>query len=189
MILTDYQLDCCVPLATDRAIAQYLPFLNKYFQTYEINTKKRISAFLAQIVHESGSFRYCEEIASGSNYEYREDLGNLEFEALQAAHTKGTTTGKFYKGRGLLQITGYYNYKDCGKALGIDLVHSPKLLLLPEYAVQSAMWFWQTHKCNELADKWNFRRITKIINGQEDGKYTHLKERIAIWEHIKEILV
>jgi len=188
-MLTHEQLDKCVPFATDRNISRYLPFLNKYFPVYEINTKERISAFLAQIVHESGSFRYCEEIASGTNYEYRKDLGNLEFEALQAAHAKGTTTGRYYKGRGLLQVTGYYNYKECGKALVIDLVHNPELLLLPEYAVQSSMWFWKEHKCNELADLGNFRRITKVINGQEDGRYTHLAKRIAIWEHIKDVLV
>jgi putative chitinase len=185
MYLTNEQLHKCIPLANDANIAKYLPFFNKYFEQYGITNEKRCAAFLAQISHESGNLRYVEEIADGSNYEFREDLGNLEFEALQIAHALGTTTGRMYKGYGLIQITGYYNHKKCGKALGLDLIHTPYLLKKPEYAVQSAMWFWNTHGCNELADVFNFKAITRRING---GVKT-LPERLVRWEIAKKVLL
>jgi putative chitinase len=184
MQLTHEQLDKCIPNSTDANIIKFLPFFNKYFDMYQIDTKERVAAFLAQICHESGSLKYVEEIADGTNYEFREDLGNLEFMAVQVAHTNHSTTGKWYKGHGLIQITGYYNHKKCGEALGIDLVQHPKLLMQTEYAVQSAMWFWNTHNCNALADVGDFRGITRKINGGYNG----LSERIAHWERIRKIL-
>lgn len=96
--LTHEQLDRALPYATDEGLIKYLPLFNKHFEKYKVNTLKRAAAFLAQIAEESGSLRYVEEIASGSAYEYRKDLGNLDKEALAAAHKQGTTTGRFYKG-------------------------------------------------------------------------------------------
>lgn len=185
MQLSDEQLHKCIPLANDANIARYLPYFNKYFTQYGITNEKRCAAFLAQIAHESGNLLYTEEIANGSNYEFREDLGNLEFEALQIAHAKGTTTGRMYKGYGLIQVTGYYNYKKCGEALGLDLIHRPSLLKQPEYAVQSAMWFWFEHGCNELADIFNFKDITRRIN----GSIKTLPERLVHWEIAKKALL
>jgi putative chitinase len=36
--------------------------------------------------------------------------------------------------------------------------------------VQSACWWWTTHGLNLLADKKDFKAITKIINGGENGE-------------------
>ena len=41
-----------------------------------INTCPRASAFLAQIGHESGELKYWTELASGTAYEGRKNLGN-----------------------------------------------------------------------------------------------------------------
>lgn len=162
----------------------YTPYLNEFMGKYSINSVKRVAAFLAQIGHESAGFHYVEEIASGSAYEFRKDLGNLEKEALEAAHQNYTTTGKWYKGRGLIQITGFYNYKDCGEALELDLVRNPKLLTLPPHAVESACWFWSTRNCNTLADVDRFTSIRRIINGGTNG----LDDCKRLWEDFKQIL-
>ena len=45
---------------------------------YEIIGRLRESAFIAQIIHESGSFKYVRELASGKAYEGRKDLGNTQ---------------------------------------------------------------------------------------------------------------
>ena len=54
----------------------YAPLLDKYMKGYGITGILRESAFIAQILHESGCLRYTEEIASGLEYEGRKDLGN-----------------------------------------------------------------------------------------------------------------
>lgn len=163
------------PHASDKNLEKYHEPFNKTIQKYNINTPVRIASFCAQLEVESGSLYYVEEIADGSAYEYRKDLGNLAEEALTAAHNKGTTTGKFYKGRGLLQITGFYNYKEVGKALELDLINHPELLKDPLNACLSAGWYWSTHDCNSLADVGLFGKITKVINGGFNGA----KERTA----------
>ncbi len=184
MVLTSEQLHDMMPNATDKNIEKFLSPLNNAMKEFNILTPLQISAFIAQITHESGSLHYVEEIASGSNYEFRKDLGNLEFAALQIAHANDSTTGKFYKGRGLIQITGYYNYKKCGEGLKADLIHNPRLLKEVDYACRSAAWFWNTHNLNRFADVGNFDRTTKIINGGQNGK----ADRIKNYTRCKEIL-
>ena len=125
---------------------------------FEINTVERQSMFLAQIAHESGGLRYVRELATGEAYDGRLDLGNTE-----------PGDGARYKGRGLIQITGRANYRDCGSALGVDLIGNPELLESPEFACRSAAWFWKNHGLNELADKGDFKLITKRINGGYNG--------------------
>lgn len=184
MELTREELLKCIPHASKTNIDKFLAPLNKTFSEFEINTRLRVAAFLAQISHESGSLHYVEEIASGEAYEYRKDLGNLEQEALQLAHQSHSTTGMFYKGRGLIQITGFYNYRECGEALSLPLVTQPKLLCDPMNAARSAGWYWNTHNCNSLADIKDINSITKKINGGFNG----LKERVTNYEYILTIL-
>lgn len=154
-------------------LEQFVETLNAAMEEFEITTPKRQAAFLAQIAHESGGFRYVREIASGDAYEGRADLGNTE-----------PGDGRRFRGRGLIQITGRSNYRDCGSALGVDLVGSPELLEGHGLACRSAAWFWFTRGLNELADAENFRKITLRIN----GGLTHYSERVLLWARAKEIL-
>ncbi len=74
-----------------------------------------------------------------------------------------------YRGRGAKQLTGKDNYSRCAKALGVDLVDKPDLLLEPEFAARSAGWFWAINKCGEIIDKGDFVGLTKKINGGTIG--------------------
>lgn len=74
-----------------------------------------------------------------------------------------------YRGRGLKQITGKYNYRECGNALGLDLVNDPDLLLTPEGASISACWYWDWRNINAPADKKDFRQVTILVNGGLNG--------------------
>lgn len=147
--------------------------LNGAMTEFEINTKARQAAFIAQIGHESGQLRYVRELASGNAYEGREDLGNTM-----------PGDGMKYKGRGLIQITGKANYVALMMALGIDCLEHPEVLEEPVNACRSAGWFWKTNGLNELADQGNFLVITKRINGGTNG----LDDRQALWAKAKEIL-
>lgn len=162
--MTRDQLCAIFPYARQR-IDQYIGPLNAAMEEFEINTQARQAAFIAQIGHESGQLRYVRELASGSAYEGRADLGNVV-----------VGDGVRYKGRGLIQITGRDNYRRCGLALGLDLINHPDVLEQPGPACRSAAWFWKSRGLNELADLGDQLRITRRINGGTNG----LQERLAL---------
>jgi len=182
--VTKEQLQLMIPIAPASRIGIYYIPLVEAMKWADISTPLRIAAFIAQVTHESGSLKYVEEISSGSAYETRRDLGNLEQRALDAAHSNHSTTGRFYKGHGLIQVTGYYNHRDCGVTLGINLVSNPRLLCEPQYASLSAAWFWMTHKLNKLADTGDIKEITRVINGGYNG----LEDREANYTRCKQVL-
>ena len=147
--------------ADDSLITKYCDALLEKMTAYEINTPLRMTHFLAQVGHESGELRYCEEIASGDAYEGRKDLGNTK-----------PGDGRRFKGRGLIQLTGRANYAAYSKARGIDYTTDEGAKLVaedPETAVDVACWFWTTHNLNALADQDDITTITKRINGGLNG--------------------
>jgi putative chitinase len=167
--ITLAQLQAIMPYAHARA-ALFLDPLNAAMDEFEINTPARIECFLAQVGHESGQFRYVEELASGEAYEGRKDLGNSE-----------PGDGAKYKGRGLIQVTGRANYVAAMMALDLDCVVSPEVLCEPVAACRSAAWFWQSHGLNEIADAGDFEKLTRRINGGLNGE----ADRLALWEVAK----
>ena len=152
------------------SVCQWLPDM---MVDYGINTKLRAAHFLAQLSHESDHFRTVTEYASGNEYEGRRDLGNVY---------RGD--GRRYKGRGLIQLTGRYNYRKYGKKMGLDLENDPQLLEQPKYACLSAVLFWVNNGLNELADNDDIYRITRRINGGTNG----LREREAALHRAKSAL-
>ena len=157
MEITAEQVTKIMPTSGARA-QKYVTVINKWSSHFEINTPLRMAHWLAQVAHESGELLFTKELASGKAYEGRKDLGNTQ---------KGD--GVRYKGRGLIQITGRANYKKYADFCGFDGVAKPELLEQPLGAVKSAMWYWQTHGLNELADRDDDRAITKRINGGTNG--------------------
>lgn len=149
----------------ENLIAPFLPPLRMALTEFRINTPKRIAAFVAQIGHESGGFRYMHEIADGAAY----DMANNP----RLAKTLGNTEpgdGPRFKGRGVIQITGRANYQRYGDLLGIDLVNFPDRAADPEVAFRVAASYWNTHNLSDYADRDEFDKITKVINGGLNGK-------------------
>ena len=147
-----------VPGLTTAAYKSLARDLGQAMYDYRINTRKRAAMFIAQIAHESGGFRYREEIATGAAYEGRADLGNTE-----------PGDGRRFKGRSYIQITGRNNYKQISRAWGLDFVRHPERLAHPRFAAKGAAWWWKTHGCNELADTGDFIAVTRRINGGING--------------------
>jgi putative chitinase len=179
MMITTAQLKAAMPFSTDVNRQKFIQPLNAAMAEFRINTPVKMAAFLAQIAHESGSFHYVREIASGAAYEGRKDLGNTR-----------PGDGVKYKGRGLIQITGKANYQKCGTALGLDLVSYPDLLEQPEAACRSAAWFWDSHGCNELAEDGMFGATSVKVNGRnkKTGLPNGAKERLALYITAKKAL-
>ena len=163
-MITRHALRQIMPLAGER-LDVYLEPLRDTMEIYDICTPPRMAAFLAQLAHESGEFRYVRELASGAAY----DTGTLAVRLGNTPEADGD--GQKYKGRGLIQITGHDNYEACSLALFDDLrlLIRPELLEEPQWATLSAGWFWHRHNLNTLADRGEFKQITKKINGGYNG--------------------
>lgn len=158
-------------LGATQAVADELGLAaNVHLRTYGIlATPQRLAYFIAQVAHESGGFKYMEEIASGAAYEGRADLGNTQ---------KGD--GVMYKGRGVIQLTGRANYRAYGQALGIDLERHPLLASTPSIGLLISCKYWADKDLNTLADADDIKTITRKINGGLNGFDDRCKRLAAI---------
>ncbi|MEL6438537.1 MAG: glycoside hydrolase family 19 protein [Cyanobacteria bacterium J06621_8] len=151
-------------------IEAFTPGVNATFEKYQINTNLRMAHFLAQVMHESGGFKWLRELwgptAQQKSYEppfsKARELGNRD---------KGD--GFKYRGRGLIQLTGKYNYKkltdEIGTDFNVDFVSQPNLVETTPYAVLAAGWYWDRNNINQWADQDDLRKVTKSINGGFNG--------------------
>lgn len=127
-------------------VAAGLPGLLEQMVQAEINTPRRIAAFLATLAHESA----------------------FEYNVLQHGATAT------YAGRGYIQLTGSKNYTAAGAYLGVDLVDAPDLALRLEWSAPIARWYWTvTRHCNPMADALQMGKVCAAIGypaGPEDGR-------------------
>ncbi len=182
MSVTQDQLVNILPNARTQA-GVFISALNAAMERFLINTPKRIAAFLAQVGHESGQLQYVRELGN-NQYLSKYDTGTL---ALRLGNTpEADGDGQKYRGRGLIQITGRSNYRQCSLGLFGDerLLSLPELLEQPQWAAESAAWFWQQNGLNELADRDQFNTITRRINGGLNG----LQDRLEIWARARAVL-
>ena len=105
-------------------------------------------------------------------------IANMVYSSRMGNGPAESGEGFAFIGRGLKQLTGKDNYTRCGKALEVDFVSNPKLLLEPKYASLSAGWFWSANKCDQFADSGDIQGLTKRINGGLIG----LSDRQARYE-------
>lgn len=181
--------------------------LVQLFPDYEINTPKRIAAFVAQCAHESGGFTVLKE-----NLNYRaaslrkifpkyfptdelaqkyasmpnkqEAIANRVYANRMGNGSEESGDGYRYCGRGLIQLTGRQNYTWFAASLGITPEEAIEYLGTFEGAAQSACWFWETNKLNQWADVGDIVTLTKRINGGTIG----LDDRIKHYEHALHVL-
>lgn len=174
--------------------------MNEVFPKHNINTPKRIAAFIAQCGHESGGWRTFEEnlnysakslnavfpkyfVKAGRDAEeyhrQPEKIANVVYANRMGNGDTGSGDGYYYRGRGPIQLTGYSNYKAFSDWSGIDVVNNSKLVAEDkEVALLSAIWYWTTNGLNKYADSGDIKTMTKRIN----GGYIGLEDRIHHWE-------
>ncbi len=165
-MLTQDQLREIMPNLPAARSLVLLPHLNRAMVEYGIDSTLRVAAFVAQLAHESGEFRWMEEIwgptAAQRRYEPASDLatrlGNSQL-----------GDGLRFKGRGPIQLTGRANYDRFGSLLGVNLIAAPETAAEPEIAFRVAALYWANRGLNELADAQDFREITRRINGGFNG--------------------
>ncbi|MEY2656088.1 MAG: hypothetical protein RLZZ524_3116 [Pseudomonadota bacterium] len=182
MKITPGLLIAAVGCTADRAVL-FAPLLDEACRAYGIDTPARLAAFLAQVGHESGSFRYTAEVwgptPQQERYEGRQDLGNTQ-----------AGDGRKFAGHGLIQTTGRFNHRAVRDRLrqrghdAPDFEAAPQLLAEPRWAAWSACDYWDWKDCNTLADAGSFEALTRKINGGLNG----LADRIERWEKAKSAL-
>jgi len=154
----------------------------KLIKRFDINTQLRYNMFMAQLAHESGGFRYMVEqrsrISAERKYGYKTRVGEI----------LGNTNpgdGSTYLARGMIQLTGKWNYRYYGKLLELPLRKEPWLAEVPMNALEIALNFWDARKCNDFADQGLFEAITLKINGGMNGQ----KDRERWLEKIDRLLM
>lgn len=197
MELTKEQLKQLLP--KNPYINQWHNALSQLLPDYEINTPKRIAAFMAQCAHESGEFvflsenlnykaeslmkifgKYFPDMTTAKAYEKKpEKIANKIYANRMGNGDEASGDGFKYRGRGLIQLTGKTNYSWFAASLEISPEEAAEYMQTFEGAAQSACWFWETNKLNDLADKGDIVKMTKVINGGTIG----LDDRIKHYEH------
>lgn len=183
----------------------YLEALNLILPEYQINTNLRLCHFLAQIIHESGHLKYNQENLNYSAKALRsvfgkyfptdalaeqyarkpEKIANRVYANRMGNGDEASGDGWLRRGRGLIQLTGTDNYKACSKALNIDLMKNPDLIVSnAEVCVKTACWYWSVNNLNKYADIDDIKTITKRINGGYNG----LEDRTKILNTAKKVL-
>ena len=170
-----------------------LEVLNKVLPEYEINTKKRVAAFLAQCGHESAQFTALKEnlnysaeglckvwpkrftsAAMAKPYNRNpEKIANKVYADRMGNGSEASGEGFKFRGRGCIQLTGKDNYSKFAKSIGKTLDETVAYCETLEGAICSGAFFWQTNKLNQFCDSGDFTTLTKRINGGTIG----LKDR------------
>ena len=181
--------------------------LEQLFPDYEIDTPKRMAAFIAQCAHESGGFMVLKENLNykapslrklfskyfptdelaqqyASKPNKQEAIASRIYANRMGNGDEASKEGYKFCGRGLIQLTGRSNYQAFADSLEMSIDDVPEYLATFEGAAQSACWFWETNKLNQWADKGDIVTLTKRINGGTIG----LEDRIKHYEHALHII-
>ena len=137
--------------------ARWFSHITSAMKEFGISKAEDQAMFIAQVGHESGGFTRLQE-----NFNY-----SVTGLANKRMGNNAPGDGWNYRGRGLIQITGLNNYRDCGNGLKVDLLENPELLAQDEYAARSAAWFFATKGCMKYTG--DMVRVTQIINGGQNG--------------------
>jgi len=181
--------------------------LEQLFPDYDINTPKRMAAFIAQCAHESGGFMILKENLNYKaatlrkifpkyfpNDQIAQDYASRPNKQVAIASKvyanrmgngdEASQEGWKFCGRGLIQLTGKSNYQAFADSLEMNINDVPEYLATFEGAAQSACWFWETNKLNQWADAGDILTLTKRINGGTIG----LEDRKKHYEHALHVL-
>ena len=154
---------------------------------------EELAQFLAQTAHESHNFKSMVEYGGSLDFKKYEPkfVKDKKTKKVTQVNPKAKTLGNVkvgdgarYKGRGYIQLTGRYNYKKAGAALGLPLEDKPELVEKPEVAAQVAIWFWQNRVQPRVDNFGDTKASTKPINpglkGLDDRKEKFSDYRLAM---------
>jgi putative chitinase len=205
MNLTLSQLKQLIP--TNPHVEHWHRALEQLLPDYEINTPRRIAAFIAQCAHESNNFtaiqenlnykaaslralfkKYfpTDELAAeyASKPNKQQAIANRIYASRMGNGDEASGDGYKYRGRGLIQLTGKSNYQNFADSIEVTPEEAAEYMATFEGAAQSACWFWETNNLNKWADVGDIEKMTKVINGGTIG----LEDRKKHYQHALHVL-
>lgn len=179
--------------------------MKEMFSKYEINTPNRVAGFLAQTGHESAMYKTITENLNYSSkaldaifgkyfkragvdakgyHRQPEKIANRIYANRMDNGDTASGDGWRFRGGGILQLTGRYNYTEFGKTVGMSAEEATDYVRTKQGAIESACWFWKTNNINKYCDNDDIVGMTKRINGGTIG----LKDRKFHYAHALEVL-
>ena len=178
MDLTISQLRQLLP--KNKYVEHWHHALSVLLPDYDINTPRRVAAFIAQCSHESGGFavlqenlnykpqalrrlfsKYFPDDAIAGQYcakpNKQEAIANRIYANRMGNGDESSGDGYRFRGRGLIQLTGRSNYQNFADSIEVDgrplkIDEVPAYLECFEGAGQSACWFWEVNGLNKWAE-------------------------------------
>lgn len=131
-----------------------------------------------------------------ANIAYANKLGNGDMDTDKDGQLDEDDDGWKYRGAGVLQITGKYNYQEVQRRIdkytptsNIDIVLSPKDIHTLEGSILAGLGFWIKNDIYKIADKGlaekNVNEVTSIINKHTSSykeRYMHFSKIITLIE-------
>ncbi len=175
---------------SDTDAEQYIHHLEQALPKYGIaDSRLRLAHFFAQVLHESGCLRFDMENLNysaealvrvfGKYFPSKkeadayarqpEKIANRVYANRMGNRGEASGDGWKFRGRGLIQLTGRTNYKAFSEWVGDSRIMDDPDLVSSEYAVHSAVFFWDRNNLNRFADKDDVVGLTRKINGGDNG--------------------
>ena len=171
---------------------------------WEIDTIPRVAGFIAQCGHESRNFtvltenlnysakalnaifpKYFERAGIDAQEYHRKPrkIANVIYANRMDNGDTDSGDGWRFRGGGLIQLTGRYNYTQFAEAVDMSVEEAVEYVRTKKGALDSACWFWDTNNINKYCDNADIVGMTKRINGGTIG----LEDRKKHWQHALEV--
>ena len=85
--------------------------------------------------------------------------------------------GSLFAGRGFLQLTGKFSYRKFASDMGLPDVMTDPDLVASEYAMETAIWFFEQNGLFEMADAGVSDPMIKKISKRVNGGFHGLSDR------------
>lgn len=202
---------------SDEVLQQVADELNDNLERCHLNTEVRLYHFMAQVYQETGatftideSLNYAATALPGLFSYYRRHPDEQEIDGRTAAHRanqeaiankayggrNGNTEpgdGWRYKGRGMKQLTGRYNYRAFTQYANkvwndpVDYEEHPELITAStKQVVRSALFFWDFYEAYKKADDGitenASHNVTNIVNPGTNTKNARYKNLITFFD-------
>ena len=179
--------------------------MERVLPKWNINTVNRVAGFIAQTSHESAGYsvltenlnysaealnkifpKYFKRAGRDADKYHRqpEKIANVIYANRMDNGDIDSGDGWHFRGGGILQLTGRYNYTQFGKAEELSASEATDFVRTPIGALASACWFWDTNNINRYCDTQDIVTMTKRINGGTIG----LEDRKKHYAHALEVL-